>query len=73
MLHELLNTENPMTLQDQVHMKDIWNKCLGWIGMTGEHFVERFDMFVSIIDMAVRDLDNRTEVIGRRIHAVCSN
>mmetsp|Transcript_3234 Transcript_3234/g.7163 ORF Transcript_3234/g.7163 Transcript_3234/m.7163 type:complete len:1592 (+) Transcript_3234:138-4913(+) len=86
MLHELLNTENPMTLQDQVHMKDIWNKCLGWIGMTGEHFVESlflrcpdllhhtfgeipaelaFDMFVSIIDMAVRDLDNRTEVIGR--------
>lgn len=75
MLNELLGVENPMTLQDIVHMKDIWNKCLGWIGMTGEHFVESlflrcpdllhhtfgdipaelaFDMFVSLIDMAVR-------------------
>lgn len=31
MLQELLDTPDPMTKQDIVSMKDVWNKCLGWI------------------------------------------
>lgn len=90
MLNELLDVADPMTPQDIVYMKDIWNKCLGWIGMTGEHFTESlflrcpdllqifgdvpaelaFDMFVSIIDLSVRNLDPRTEVIAREAYRV---
>ena len=40
MLRELLDAPDPMTRQDVANMKDIWNKCLGWISMTGEHFTE---------------------------------
>ena len=87
---EVLGADDPMTRQDMVYMKDIWNKCLGWIAMTGEHFVESlflrcpdllqtfgeipaelaFDMFVSIIDLTVRSLDSRTEVIARETYRV---
>lgn len=90
MLNDILSVDDPMTRQDIVYMKDIWNKCLGWIGMTGEHFVESlflrcpdllsifgeipaelaFDMFVSIIDLSVRALDPRTEVIAREAYRV---
>ena len=40
LLQSLLDQPNPMTMQDRVLMKHIWNKCLGWIDLTGEHFVE---------------------------------
>ena len=90
MLNELVEVPDPTTKQDIVYMKDIWNKCLGWIGMTGEHFVEglflrcpdllsifgdipaelAFDMFVSIIDLSVRNMDPRTEVIARESYKV---
>jgi len=85
MLKEVMENPDPMTKQDIVYMKDIWNKCSGWISITGEHFTESlflrcpdllqrfgdipaelaFDMFVSLIDMSVRKLDERTEVIAR--------
>ena len=89
LLASLVGTPDPMTPQDRVAMKDVWNKCLGWIGMTGEHFVEclflrcpdllqmlgavpselAYDMLVSVIDMAVRNLDRKTEVVARESYA----
>jgi hypothetical protein len=39
-LAELRLQKDTMTRQDKVYMKDIWNKCLGWIEMMGESIVE---------------------------------
>jgi len=89
MLDDLLKQKDTMTLQDKVYMKDIWNKSLAWIDMTGEFMVDglflrcpdlleilgritaelMFDMLVSLIDKAVRNLDPRTEVIARESYA----
>jgi len=70
-------------------MKDIWNKCLGFIELTGEFIVEGlflrcpdlldifgkitaelgYEMFVGLIDKAVRAMDERTEVIARETYS----
>lgn len=65
-----------MTMQEKVLMKDIWNKCLGWIELTGEFIVDglllRCPDLLSILGKVASELlfDMMVSIIDKSIRAL---